>query len=96
MRPVGALKPNDLGLFDMHGNAWEWCQDRWKDNQESQRDKIIVDKDDITYISDGESSPLRGGSFGNRAVYARSAYRSGNVPAYRGFYIGCRPARTYR
>ncbi len=83
--PVGSLRPNDWGLFDLHGNAWEWCQD-------SSRDK--KDKEDILYNK--YSRWLRGGAFVLRAGNVRSANRLVNGPASRNVYVGFRPARTFR
>jgi formylglycine-generating enzyme required for sulfatase activity len=82
--PVGSLRPNDWGLFDLHGNAWEWCQDR------------LDGKEDKEYIKDKDRSLLRGGAFNHSAVGARSAYRDGNWPANRFVDFGFRPARTFR
>jgi formylglycine-generating enzyme required for sulfatase activity len=86
--PVGMLKPNDAGLFDMHGNAWEWCQDRL-----GQPDK---DNEDIDDIKDKNKRVLRGGSFDIPASLARSADRLGDVPSTRTYAVGLRPARTFR
>jgi formylglycine-generating enzyme required for sulfatase activity len=82
--PVGSLRPNDWGLFDLHGNAWEWCQDRF-DGKE--------DKEDI---KDEDSRLLRGGAFYCAAEYARSAGRNGHAAATRFYGFGFRPARTFR
>ena len=94
--PVGSLKPNDLGLFDMHGNAWEWCQDVYKPYAKGRRWKgdTRIKEDDNRYKYRTMSRVLRGGSFGNQASAVRSAYRRNNVPANRIDIVGFRPART--
>jgi formylglycine-generating enzyme required for sulfatase activity len=86
--PIGSLKPNDWGLFDMHGNVWEWCQDGYR--RESSGDLSVG----LTVLND-ESRVLRGGSFYNHARYGRSAYRNNNSPVDRFAYVGFRLARTY-
>jgi formylglycine-generating enzyme required for sulfatase activity len=92
--PVGLLRPNDWGLCDMHGNAWEWCQEAYKEYPTSQRGEVMEDKEDILTINPESSRVLRGGAFNLAAVYARSACRIRNVPTYRYVLIGFRPART--
>jgi formylglycine-generating enzyme required for sulfatase activity len=94
MLPVGSLKPNDLGLFDMLGNALEWCQERimyYKTDL-----PINDDKEDIRDIGSRQSRVLRGGAFTDRPVNVRSAYRDRGGPAVRVSIIGFRPARTFR
>jgi formylglycine-generating enzyme required for sulfatase activity len=86
---VGSLRPNDLGLFDLHGNATEWCQSRYEDF-EGIKDSQKEDK------VDNSDRSLRGGAFVGVALYVRSAYRYGVAPAYRNYYDGFRPARTFR
>jgi formylglycine-generating enzyme required for sulfatase activity len=88
MHPVGTLKPNGLGLFDAHGNAWQWCHDVYeKDNNDN---KCAVE------LNNKQFRILRGGSFYYLAGLARSAYRIKFEPAFRGNYDGFRVARTYR
>jgi formylglycine-generating enzyme required for sulfatase activity/tRNA A-37 threonylcarbamoyl transferase component Bud32 len=82
MLPVGSLKPNDLGLFDMLGNAVEWCQQPAADDQRAVEGIGIVS--------------LRGGAFFYRARDIRSAYRLGNGPTNSFNHVGFRPARTFR
>jgi formylglycine-generating enzyme required for sulfatase activity len=94
-RPVGSLKPNDFGLFDMHGNVWCWCQERWKDYAQAQGGKPTEDIEDILDVKDGESRVLRRGSFFVGALGVRSAERAYDVPAGRHGDFGFRPARTF-
>jgi formylglycine-generating enzyme required for sulfatase activity len=97
MQAVGMLRPNDNGLFDMHGNAGEWTQSVWTqslfwgllklaDHQGVAASEGVKDKD---------SRVFRGGSFNYRAVYVRSAFRQRLEPRVRGIYVGIRPARTF-
>ena len=92
MLPVGSLKPNDLGLFDMLGNAWQWCEDRALYYSAGE------DKEDINDIKDikkDDSRVLRGGSFFIPASVVRSANRNANAPAPRDGSGGFRLARTF-
>lgn len=73
----GQSKPNDFGLFDMHGNAWEWCQEVY---HAAYTTDVAVE--DLT-VKNQHSRVLRGGSFFNDAVNVRSAYRGNNYPDYR-------------
>jgi formylglycine-generating enzyme required for sulfatase activity len=90
-RPTGRLRPNDLGLFDLLGNAWEWCHNRPEDFTDM-RDRNMDDK-----VDNKSDRSLRGGAFGVHPSFVRSAYRGGsNAPAFRNYIIGFRPARTFR
>jgi formylglycine-generating enzyme required for sulfatase activity len=93
--PVGGKKPNDLGLFDMHGNVWNWCQESFKgDYAVSKGTTALEDGEDSLQIVSTNSRVMRGGSFANQAMYVRSAYRVGFVPAWRSHLVGFRAART--
>jgi formylglycine-generating enzyme required for sulfatase activity len=86
--PGGSLLPNDLGLFDMFGNAIEWCQERnaaYQPGVDSAHDDIL----DIRNIR-----VLRGGAWGSRAAVVRSAHRDAVAPSNRGATTGFRLART--
>jgi eukaryotic-like serine/threonine-protein kinase len=93
--PVGSLKPNDLGLFDMHGNVWCCCQERHKNYAQDPGGKPIEDNEDIlSEVNDKEGRVGRGGSFDTQPEYVRSANRDSDTPSYRGWNVGFRPART--
>jgi formylglycine-generating enzyme required for sulfatase activity len=98
--PVGELKPNDLGLFDVHGNLWQWTQSAWDINQERpSRGGVVEDKEDkkdIEGIQRDTRRVLRGGGCSSVAGDARSSYRYVVGPANRGDVVGFRPSRTYR
>jgi formylglycine-generating enzyme required for sulfatase activity len=93
--PVGQKKPNDFGLFDMHGHVWAWCQDRYGPYPEAGADQAVEDSEDKDN-KDAESRLLRGGAFFNYAMSARSANRFRYAPANRDHSLGFRLARTYR
>lgn len=96
--PVGQLKPNDLGLFDIYGNAMEWCQDEG-DNYPIPKaeDDIRVDRevvDNALTITPNQPRVLRGGSFFYLGRSVRSAFRDYYRPTSGIMYVGLRPART--
>jgi len=84
--PVGEKKPNAWGLFDCHGNVWEWCGDWWGDDYYSKSPR-----EDPTGPAAGSVRVLRGGAWRNDPGLCRSAYRGDRgAPAGRGVYIGFR------
>jgi sulfatase modifying factor 1 len=86
-RPVGRAVPNAWGLYDMAGNAWEWCHD-WR---EAYPTSAVTDP---SGPETGSTKIVRGGGAESRAMYLRAAYRNQNRPDFRGFHIGFRVART--
>jgi formylglycine-generating enzyme required for sulfatase activity len=70
--PVGVLKPNPWGLFDMHGNAWEWVEDCWTPNPR----EMPVDGSAFSRPGSCETGVIRGGSFAAGSRRVRSAIRS--------------------
>src|SRR5262249_44655160 len=86
--PVGSLKPNDLGLFDMHGQLYAWCQERELRYPQNTGGEASEDNEDILAVHDREPRLLRGGSFNTTAPNVRSALRFRYVPGDRGYLIG--------
>ena len=91
----GSLFPNDLGLFDMLGNMYEWCQDSVNASKPAKKG-IYNDSINISEsIVEKKPRLLRGVSFAYPPALVRSANRGGVAPANRSSNNGFRPSRTY-
>jgi formylglycine-generating enzyme required for sulfatase activity len=78
--PVGSYQPNKFGLYDMHGNVWEWTKDCWNDSYYDSGSWFSSKPDDGSAWESGDCKKrvFRGGSWFNEPYRLRSAFRGGN------------------
>ncbi len=85
--PVGSYEPNPWGLYDMHGNVYEWCSDWY-----GQYNTLIIDNP--TGVADGKMKVFRGGGWNFLARISRSGYRDFFYPERSDLHIGFRLAAS--
>ena len=88
LHPVATLRPNDFGLFDMHGNAWEWCQDAV--GSTASGEPAATDG----VVTDAGLRVSRGGAFGHGPLTVQSTNQIEVKPTEGGGDMGFRPVRT--
>ena len=92
--PVGSFSLNSFGLYDLHGNVWEWCLDDWHDSYEG------APTDGTPWLEENHPRKiLRGGSWNNDPTYCRSGSRNyhspDNADGKDGFRVVCGAARSF-
>ena len=85
---VGSKRPNPFGIFDMHGNVWEWCHDSF----ERYTDQLAIDP---IGTQDEKRRVFRGGTYSGSPLLLRSAARKPSTPSLRSATIGFRIVRTF-
>lgn len=90
---VGKFPPNNFGLYDLHGNVWEWCEDHWHKNYQNapESGKCWLEKNHNPE-SDNLPRVIRGGSWDDTAYYCRCGVRLWALPHFKGKLIGFRVA----
>ncbi len=88
--PVGSFLANPWGLYNVHGNVWEWCEDAWHDNYNG------APPDGSAWVRGGDPSRpvVRGGCWGDAPGFLRAANRDWHTAGYRNDALGFRLART--
>jgi formylglycine-generating enzyme required for sulfatase activity len=89
--PTGSFMPNAFGLYDVHGNVWEWTADWYDDGYYA-----ISPVDDPKGPSNGSVRVRRGGSWHTWPLYARSSYRNWNSQSTRYTLVGMRLVRELK
>jgi len=92
LQEVGKKRPNDLELYDMSGNVWEWCEDTWHDNYQG----APTDGSAWTSGDSGSLRVCRGGSWSFSSEVCRVAYRGRYVQGFRVFNLGFRLSQDSR
>lgn len=85
--PVGSFPANGFGLYDLHGNLWEWCEDFWQESY------TAAPTNGSAWIKDGDSAQriVRGGFWANNPQDCRSALRNRNSPGVKIATLGSEP-----
>lgn len=90
-QPVGTYPPNAWGLYDVHGNVAEWCND-WSGGYSLYIPIQVIPTPNPPGVTTGTNRVLRGGSWNGYVQYCRSAARDNALPTYHNYAIGFRVA----
>jgi formylglycine-generating enzyme required for sulfatase activity len=92
--PVRSYTPNGWGLYQVHGNVWEWTADCYVDTYADKTPHLLLDGATPRTDRGCDRRSLRGGAFNRHPNTLRAAYRTGLDPSFRGHSIGFRVARS--